>query len=81
VSCSRIRLAALIALSAVATACGDSTNPLASFETRCAKLPPTHFEVVVVPLEFERGLTTAVFGQSTDIRLNVGGRRAGERKA
>ena len=104
VSCSRIRLAALIALSAVATVCGDSTNPLASFETRCATLPPTHFEVVAVPLEFERddsqsiaaltlkrgsafathrtsGLTTAVFGQSTDIRLNVGGRRAGERKA
>jgi len=91
----RIRLAALIALSAVATACGDSKNPLASFETRCAKLPPTHFEVVAVPLEFERddspsiaaltlkhgsafatqrtsGLTTAVFGQSTDIQLNVG---------
>ena len=94
-SCLHFRLAALIALSAVATACGDSTNPFASFETRCAKLPPTHFEVVAVPLEFERddsqsiaeltlkrgsafathrtyGLTTAVFGQSTDIRLNVG---------
>jgi hypothetical protein len=89
-----IRLAALIALSAVATACGDSTNRFASFETRCAKLPPTHFEVVAVPLTFERddsqsiavltsksgsalathrtfGLTTVVFGQSTDIRLNV----------
>lgn len=49
-----IRLAALIALSAVATGCGDSTNPFASFETRCAKLPPTHFEVVTVPLTFER---------------------------
>jgi hypothetical protein len=94
VSCLRIRLAALIALSAVATACGDATNPFASFETRCAKLPPTHFEVVAVPLTFERddsqsiaaltakqgsalathrtfGLTTAVFGQNTDIRLNV----------
>jgi hypothetical protein len=89
-----IRLAALIALSAVATACGDSTNPFASFETRCAKLPATHFEVVAVPLTFERddsqsiaaltlkggsalathrtfGLTTAVFGQNTDIQLNV----------
>ena len=99
VSCSRIRLAALIALSALATACGDSTNPFASFGTRCAKLPPTHFEVVAVPLEFERddsqsiaaltlkrgsafathrtsGLTTAVFGQSTDIRLNVGDDRS-----
>ena len=49
-----IRLAALIALSAVAAACGDSTNPFASFETRCAKLPPTHFEVVTLPLTFER---------------------------
>ena len=104
VSCLRFRLAALIAVAAVATACGDTTNPFASFETRCAKLPPTHFEVVAVPLTLERddsqsmaaltlkggsalamhrtfGLTTAVFGQSTDIRLNVGGRRAGERKA
>jgi hypothetical protein len=94
VSCLRIRLAALIALSAVATACGDSTNPFASFETRCAKLPPTNFEVVAVPLTFERddsqssaaltakrgsalathrtfGLTTATFGQNTDIQLNV----------
>jgi hypothetical protein len=49
-----IRLAALIALSAVATACGDSANPFASFGTRCAKLPPTHFEVVAMPLTFER---------------------------
>ena len=49
-----IRLAALIALSAVATACGDSTNPFASFGTRCATLPPTHFELVAVPLTFER---------------------------
>ena len=95
VSRLRIRLAALIALSAIATACGDTTNPFASFGTRCAKLPPTHFEVVAVPLKFELddsqniaaltaksgnalathrtfGLTTAVFGQSTDIRLNVG---------
>jgi hypothetical protein len=50
----RIRLAALIALSAVATACGDGTNPFASFETRCAKLPASHFEVVAIPLTFER---------------------------
>ena len=49
-----IRFAALIALSAVATACGDSTNPFASFATRCAKLPATHFEVVTAPLTFER---------------------------
>ena len=94
VSCLSIRLAAFTALSAVATACGDSTNPFASFGTRCAKLPPTHFEVVAVPLTFERddsqsiatltlkggsafathrpfGLTTAVFGQNTDIQLNI----------
>ena len=49
-----ICLAALITLSAVAAACGDSANPFASFATRCAKLPPTHFEVVAVPLTFER---------------------------
>ena len=49
-----IRLAALIALSAIAAACGDSANPFASFETRCAKLPPSHFDVVAVPLTFER---------------------------
>ena len=49
-----IRLAALVALSAVAVACGDGTNPFASFGARCAKLPPTHFEVVAVPLTFER---------------------------
>ena len=100
-SCLRIRVAALIALSAVATACGDR-NPFASFETRCAKLPPTHFEVVAVPLTFERddsqsiaaltaksrstlathrtfGLTTAVFQQNTDIRLNVVDDRGGSR--
>jgi hypothetical protein len=88
-----VRLAVVLALSAISTACGDG-NPFASFETRCAKLPPTHFEVVAVPLTFERddsqtiatltlksgsalathrtmGLTTAVFGQSTDIQLNV----------
>ena len=101
-SCLRIRVAALIALSAVATACGDRENPFASFETRCAKLPPTHFEVVAVPLTFERddsqsiaaltaksrstlathrtfGLTTAVFQQNTDIRLNVVDDRGGSR--
>src|SRR2546427_908124 len=89
----RGRLATLLALCTLSTACGDD-SPFASFETRCGKLPPTHFEVVAVPLTFERddsqsiaaltaksgsalathrtfGLTTAVFGQNTDIRLNV----------
>jgi hypothetical protein len=97
----RVRLAMLLTLSAISTACGDR-NPFASFETRCAKLPPTHFEVVAVPLTFERddsqniaaltsksgsalathrtmGLTTAVFGQSTDIQLNVVDDRRGSR--
>lgn len=103
ISASRmgIRLAALLALCAVATACGDR-NPFALFETRCAKLPSTHFEIVAVPLTFERddsqsiaaltsksgsalathrtmGLTTAVFGQSTDIQLNVVDDRRGSR--
>jgi hypothetical protein len=97
-----VRVAALIALSAVATACSDGRNPFASFETRCAKLPPTNFEVVTVPLTFERddsqsiaaltaksgstlathrtsGLTTATFGQNTDIQLNVVDDRRGSR--
>jgi len=95
------RLATLLALCGLATACGDG-NPLASFETRCAKLPPTHFEVVAVPVTVERddsqsiaaltaksgsplatqrtlGLTSAVFGQSTDIQLNVLDDRRGSR--
>jgi hypothetical protein len=54
------RLAALIALSAVATGCGDNANSFASFETRCAKLAPTHFEVVAVPLTFERDDTQSI---------------------
>jgi hypothetical protein len=89
----RVRLTALLALCAISSACKDG-NPFASFETRCSKLPQTHFQVVAVPLTFERddsqtiaaltaksdsalathrtmGLTTAVFGQSTDIQLNV----------
>src|SRR5258706_8222378 len=49
----RCRLATLLALSALSTACGDD-SPFASFETRCGKLPPTHFKVVAVPLTFER---------------------------
>lgn len=99
---SGIRLAALVALAAAATACGDGTSPFASFQTRCAKLPPTHFQVVTVPLTFERdesqgiaaltiksgrafatdrtfGLTTAVFGQSTDIQLSVADERGDSR--
>jgi len=55
-----IRLAALVVLSAVATACGDSANPFAPFETRCAKLPPTHFEIVAVPLTFERNESQSI---------------------
>ena len=42
------RLIAILALSALSTACGER-NPFASFESRCAKLPPTHFEIVAVP--------------------------------
>ena len=49
----RGRLATLLALSTLSTACGDG-SPFASFETRCGKLPPTHFKVVAVPLTFER---------------------------
>jgi len=102
VSGSRNSLAALIAFCVVATASGDTANPFASFEMRCAELPTTHFEVVTVPLTFERddsqsiaalsakrgsafgthqtfGLTTATFGQSTDIQLNGGDERGDSR--
>ena len=91
---------ALVAASASLAACGPGGNPFASFETRCAKLALSRFEVVAVPLTFERddtqpiaaltvksgsspathraiGLTTAVFGQSTDIELHVVGDRRG----
>ena len=101
-SWSRSSLAALFASCVVATACGDATNPFASFEMRCAKTPPTHFEVVTVPLTFERddsqsistltakrgsafathqtlGLTTATFGQNTDIQLNESDERGDSR--
>jgi len=84
----------ILAICALATAYGDGGNPFASFETRSAKLPATHFGIVAVPFTFERddsqsiaaltsrsgsalatqqtmALTTAVFGQSTDIQLNV----------
>jgi len=96
-----VRLTILLALCAISTACGDR-NPFVSFESRCAKLPSTHFEVVAVPVTFDRddtqsiaaltsksgsalathrtmGLTTAVFGQSTDIQLNVIDDRRGSR--
>ena len=99
---ARIGLAVPIALSAVVTACGDSTSLFGSFETRCTKVPPTHFEVVAVPLTFERddsqsiaeltvksgralatnrtfGLTTAAFGQNTDIQLSVADDRGASR--
>ena len=49
----RGRLATLLALSTLSTACGDD-SAFASFETRCGKLPPTHFKVVAVALTFER---------------------------
>jgi hypothetical protein len=49
----RGRLATLLALSTLSTACGDDSL-FASFETRCGKLPPTHFKVLAVPLTFER---------------------------
>jgi hypothetical protein len=85
---------ALFAASTLLVACGPGGNPFTSFETRCAKLALSRFEVVAVPLTFERddtqpiaaltaksgsspathraiGLTTAVFGQSTDIELRV----------
>jgi len=97
------RLAAFLSAPALLlAACGPAGNPFASFETRCAKLALSRFEVVAVPLSFERddtqpiaaltvksgsplathraiGLTTAVFGQSTDIELHSVDDRRGAR--
>jgi hypothetical protein len=98
----RLAAALLAATALLLTACGPGGNPFASFEARCAKLPPPRIEVVEVPLRFERddtqptaaltaksgstpamhraiGLTTAVFGQSTDIELHVIDDRRGAR--
>jgi hypothetical protein len=81
-------------LGVLTAACGPNGNPFTSLETRCAKLPPARFEVLAVPVAYERddtqsiaaltaksgsayettrtmGLTTAMFGQSTDIELHV----------
>jgi len=92
----------LLAPALVLAACGPGGNPFASFETRCGKLALSRFEVVAVPLTFERddtqpiaaltvksgstiarhsaiGLTTAVFGQSTDIELHSVDDRRGAR--
>jgi len=94
--------AAVVMCSALAAACGRIDNPFASFETRCASLPPSEFQVVATPLTFERddsrpideltimsgsalathrtmGLTTAIFGQNTDIDLRVVDDRRGSR--
>jgi hypothetical protein len=97
------RLTALLTVPALLlAACGPGGNPFASFETRCAKLALSRFEVVAVPVTFERddtqpiaaltvksgstlathrtiGLTTAVFGQSTDIELHSVDDRRGAR--
>src|SRR6266567_1797691 len=43
------RLAALVAVPMLLAACGKDGNPFASFETRCARLPPTRFAVVTTP--------------------------------
>lgn len=97
------RTALLCAAALLLAACGPGGGiPFASLESRCAKLDPPRFEVLVAPFTFERndeesiaaltaksgsalathrvlGLTTAVFGQSTDIELHAfGNRRGGE---
>lgn len=45
----------LLALAALlCTSCSrDIPNPFASFDTRCASLPPARYEVVEVPLEYK----------------------------
>lgn len=51
---SRVRtLASLAGLSALVTGCGaGGDNPFASFESRCAKLPPAQLKVVQAPLAY-----------------------------
>lgn len=97
------RTTVVAAFGLLLAACGpDGANPFASFEARCAKLPPPRFEVVAVPVAFERddtqptaaltahssktpvthraiGLTTAAFGQNTDIELQLIEDRRGAR--
>jgi hypothetical protein len=97
------RTTVLAAFGLLLAACGpDGANPFASFEARCAKLPSPRFEVVAVPVSFERddsqptaaltarssrtpvthratGLTTAAFGQNTDIELQLLEDRRGAR--
>jgi hypothetical protein len=96
-------LIALLTVSALlVAACGQGGHPFASFEARCAKLPPAHFEIVAAPLAFDRddtqpmatltarsgstlvahrtiGLTTALFGQRTEIELHLLDDRRGAR--
>ncbi len=55
-----LRHAAVFALSALAAACGRVDNPFASFETHCASLPSSEFQVVTKPLTFERDDTRPI---------------------
>jgi hypothetical protein len=97
------RPTALLLLSALlVTACGQGGNPFASFEARCAKLPPASFDVIAAPLTFDRddtqpvatltarsgsvpathrtiGLTSALFGQRTEIEVHLLDDRRGAR--
>src|SRR5258708_34440908 len=50
----------LLAPALLLAACGPGGNPFASFETRCAKLALSRFEVVAVPLTFERDDTQSI---------------------
>ena len=50
----------LLAPALVLAACGPGGNPFASFETRCGKLALSRFEVVAVPLTFERDDTQPI---------------------
>src|SRR6266436_7991970 len=55
------RVAAFVFAPALLLAgCGPGGNPFASFETRCAKLALSRFEVVAVPLSFERDDTQPI---------------------
>ena len=55
-----VRLGTLVAISMLLAACGKDGNPFASFETRCARLPPARFEVVTTPFTFERDDTQSI---------------------
>jgi hypothetical protein len=48
-----MRVALCIAGLLVSACTGELSNPFASLESRCAKLSPSRYDVVMVPLEVQ----------------------------